>query len=92
MDELIEILEDIKPDVDYEGCENLIDGHYLDSLSIISLIAEIEDAFDVTVPAVEVVPANFNYCKFCFLLADKRSVDCLFMPDNNGRPLFRLVA
>lgn len=26
MDELIEILEDIKPDVDYEGCENLIDG------------------------------------------------------------------
>ena len=46
MDELIEILEDIKPDVDYEGCENLIDGHYLDSLSIISLIAEIEDAFE----------------------------------------------
>ena len=32
------------------------------------------------------------YCKLCFLLADKRSVDCLFMPDNNGRPLFRLVA
>ena len=26
MDELIEILEDIKPDVDYEGCENLIDA------------------------------------------------------------------
>lgn len=38
MDELIEILEDIKPDVDYEGCENLIDGHYLDSLSIILLL------------------------------------------------------
>ena len=32
------------------------------------------------------------YCKLCFLLADKRSVDCLFMPDNNGCPLFRLVA
>lgn len=32
------------------------------------------------------------YCKFCFFLADKRSVDCLFVPDNNGRPLFRLVA
>ena len=56
MDELIEILEDIKPDVDYEGCENLIDVHYIDSLSIISLIAEIVEAFDVTGPAVEVVP------------------------------------
>ena len=63
MDELIEILEDIKPDVDYEGCEDVIDGHYLDSLSIISLIAEIEDAFDVTVPEVEVFPANFNSVK-----------------------------
>lgn len=60
MDKLIEILEDIKPDVDYENCENLIDGHYLDSLSIISLVAEIEDEFDVTVPAVEIVPKNFN--------------------------------
>lgn len=63
MDELIEILEDIKPDVDYKNCENLIDGHYLDSLSIISLVAEIEDEFDVTVPAVEIVPKNFNSIK-----------------------------
>ena len=68
MDELIEILEDIKPDVDYE---DLIDGHYLDSLSIISLIAEIEDAFDVTVPAVEVVPANFNSVKAMWSMIER---------------------
>ncbi len=60
MEQLIEILEDIKPDVDYENCKELIDGHYLDSLSIISLIAELEDEFDVTIPAVEIIPANFN--------------------------------
>ena len=71
MDEHNEILEDIKPDVDYEGCENLIDGHYLDSLSIISLIAEIEDAFDVTVPAVEVVPANFNSVKAMWSMIER---------------------
>lgn len=60
MDRLIEILEDIQPDVDYENCEDLIDGHHLDSLSIISLIAELEDEFDITIPAVEIVPDNFN--------------------------------
>lgn len=60
MEQLIEILEDIKPDVDYENCKELIDGHYLDSLSIISLIAELEDEFDITIPAVEIIPANFN--------------------------------
>ncbi len=71
MDKLIEILEDIKPDVDYENCENLIDGHYLDSLSIISLVAEIEDEFDVTVPAVEIVPKNFNSVKAMWSMIER---------------------
>ena len=60
MEKLIEILEDLHPDVDYETCDNLIDGHILDSLSIISLVAELEDEFDITIPAVDIVPANFN--------------------------------
>ena len=60
MDRLIEILEDIQPDVDYKNCEDLIDGHHLDSLAIISLIAELEDEFDVTIPAIEIKPDNFN--------------------------------
>ena len=60
MERLIEILEDIQPDVDYENCIDLIDGHYLSSLDIISLIAELEDEYDITVPAVEIVPDNFN--------------------------------
>lgn len=60
MERLIEILEDIQPGVDYENCTNLIDGHFLSSLSIISLIAELEDEYDITVPAVEIVPDNFN--------------------------------
>ena len=38
MEQLLEILEDLNPGVDYENCEDLIDGHYLDSLLIISLI------------------------------------------------------
>ncbi len=63
MEKLIEILEDIQPDVDYATAENLIDGHILSSLSIISLVAEIEDEFDITVPAVDIIPANFNSAK-----------------------------
>jgi acyl carrier protein len=60
MEELLEILEELKPGVDYETCDELIDGGYLDSLLIISLVGEIEDAFDVTIPTVEIVPDNFN--------------------------------
>ena len=60
MEQLLEILTDIQPDVDFEKEKHLIDDHLLDSLSIISLIAELEDAFDVTIPAVEIIPDNFN--------------------------------
>lgn len=60
MEKLLEILENIKPGVDYENTKTLIDDHYLDSLSILSLIAEIEDEFDVVVPTIEIIPENFN--------------------------------
>lgn len=65
MERLIEILEDIKPEIDYKECQDLIDAHHLDSLSIISLIAELEDEFDITIPAIEIVPANLIQQKLC---------------------------
>ncbi len=75
MEQLLEILEDLNPGVDYENCEDLIDGHYLDSLLIISLIAELEDAFDVTIPAVEIIPDNFNSAKRMMAMIERLSED-----------------
>ena len=63
MEELLEILEEIEPSVDYKTCTTLIDDHYLDSLSIISLVSEIESTFDVQIPTVEIIPDNFNSAK-----------------------------
>lgn len=60
MERLIEILQEIEDGVDYENCTTLIDEGYLDSLAIISLVAEIEEEFDVQIPTVEIVPNNFN--------------------------------
>lgn len=71
MERLIEILEELNPDVDYENTEDLIDGRYLDSLTILSLIAEIEEEFDVEVPTVEIIPANFNSAKKIWNLIEK---------------------
>ena len=60
MENLYEILRNINEDIDYETCTNLIDSHQLDSLSIIALVADIEDEFDITIPATEIIPQNFN--------------------------------
>lgn len=71
MDELIAILKDIHPDVDYEQATNLIDGKILDSFDIISLVSEINDKFDVVISAEYMVPENFNSAKALWELIQK---------------------
>ncbi|HBZ50637.1 MAG TPA: acyl carrier protein, partial [Erysipelotrichaceae bacterium] len=51
--------------------EDLIDGHKLDSLTILSLISEIEDEFDISIPAVDIVPDNFNSAKKIYALIER---------------------
>ena len=60
MDELLEILTDINPDVDYETEDNLIDGKVLDSLSIIQMINEICETFDIEIGPKWMRNENFN--------------------------------
>lgn len=63
MDELLNILKDLHPEVDFEACDNLVDGKIFDSIDIVSLVAEINDVFDVEIPPEEIVPENFNSAK-----------------------------
>lgn len=60
MEKLIEIMQELHPDVDFETCESLVDDGILDSLDIVTLITDINDAFDVSIPAEEILPENFN--------------------------------
>lgn len=68
----------------------------LDTLTSYFSVAFLAIFLPVSVVVYAVIPQKQESI-FCLLqvllfLADKRSVDCLFVPDNNGRPLFRLVA
>lgn len=60
MDELLEILRDINADVDYDTEDNLIDGKIFDSFSIINLISEICDTFDISISPKWMRNENFN--------------------------------
>lgn len=60
MEELMELLTALKPEIDFEVEQELIDEGLLDSFDVITLIAEIEDQFGIEVPAEEIVPENFN--------------------------------
>lgn len=68
MEELLEILRDMHPDVDFETEEGLIDDGILDSLDIVSLISEISENFDVTITAKDILPENFNSARALYEL------------------------
>ena len=63
MEELLELLKDVRDDVDFENAQDLIDGKILSSFDIIQIISVIDDEYDVAVPATEIIPANFNSAK-----------------------------
>jgi acyl carrier protein len=57
---LLEILEELHPDQEFEGINTLVTDKVLDSFDIITLISEINDTFDVVVSADKIIPENFN--------------------------------
>lgn len=75
MDELIEILTELNPDVDYGAEDTLIDGGILDSFDIVTLVAQIDDTFGVEIPAEALTPENFNSAGALYALI-RRLKDC----------------
>ena len=71
MDELLEILTDLHPEVDFETETGLIDNKILDSFDIITIISEIADNFDIAIPAKEIIPENFNSADALWALIEK---------------------
>ncbi len=73
MEELKEILEGIRPDIDFETEKSLIDNGVLDSIDIISIVTEINDAFDVEINVQYLLPENFNSMEAMYELIQKLS-------------------
>ena len=71
MEKLYEILRGMHPDVDFEAERDLIGDGILDSLDIVTLITEINDAFDISIPAEEIIPDNFNSAAAIWALIEK---------------------
>lgn len=60
MDKILSILKDIRPDIDFENENKLVEGGFLDSFDIVSIISELNDTFDISIRVNDLTPANFN--------------------------------
>ena len=58
--QIIEILSEICPCIDFETETALIDDGLIDSLDIVAVVTELMEAFDVELGVDDLTPENFN--------------------------------
>ena len=58
--QLLELLQELNPDITYEGRTDLFTSGDLDSISIVMLVPELNDTFDIEIKVTDIIPENFN--------------------------------
>lgn len=75
MNELLDILKDLKPGVDFENEKNLIDDKILDSLDVMNLTVELNDEFDIEITPLDILPENFQSIETIYQLITRLQED-----------------
>ncbi|MCR5119911.1 MAG: acyl carrier protein [Lachnospiraceae bacterium] len=60
MEELLEVLKESCPTVDFENETELVSGKVIDSMDLIAIISDIEEAFDISIDMDKIEPENFD--------------------------------
>ena len=71
MEELIRIMSEIRPDLDFTIENKLIDDDVLDSFDIIAIVSEVNDFFDIELNVNDLLPENFNSAEALYELITK---------------------
>ena len=71
MDKIIEILKQIRSDVDFENEKALIDDGIFDSFDVVSIVTDIRDEFDIEISIDDMVPENFNSVEAIYALVER---------------------
>ncbi len=71
MDELLNILSELHPDVDFEEEDMLVDDGIIDSFDIVTIVSEIQERMDVVIGAKYITPENFNSAEALYDLIEQ---------------------
>lgn len=58
--DVLKMLEEIKPEFDFNDSEDFVMDGLLDSFDIISLISMLEEKYRITIDGLDIVPENFS--------------------------------
>jgi D-alanine--poly(phosphoribitol) ligase subunit 2 len=58
--QILDIIRNLKPEFTIDETTQLVEGGYLDSFDIVSLVVELEAAFDIKISGIKIRPENFK--------------------------------
>ena len=71
MEELLRIMSEVRPDLDFEVEDQLIDDDLLDSFDIIAIVSDVNEEFGIEINVNDLLPENFNSAKALYELIVK---------------------
>lgn len=58
-EKILEILQDIRPEVDFNDSEDFIEDGYLDSFDMVALVSNLDKTFGISILGEDIIPENF---------------------------------
>ena len=74
-EDFLDLLREVEEDIDYETVDDLVDDKHWDSFDIIAVINAVNDEYDITIPAKDIVEANFNSARALYALVCRLAED-----------------
>ena len=71
MEEVIKVLEEIKPGIDYKKEEHLVTDELITSFDIVMLVPLLNEKFNIEISVMDLVPENFESAKTIYDLVSK---------------------
>lgn len=59
MNEIYEILADIRPEFNFKESSDFVEDGYLDSFDIVTLVSELDDRYNISIDGLDIVGKNF---------------------------------
>ncbi len=58
--EIIKILEELRPEFDFNESVNFIEEGMLDSFDVVRLVGELDSRFGISIDGTDIIPENFK--------------------------------
>jgi acyl carrier protein len=71
MEELLKIMSEVRPDIDFATATDLIDDDILDSFDIIAITSAVNSEFGIDIDVNDLLPENFNTAAALYELIQK---------------------